>query len=101
MRGEKKQMETTDILINYIPKSLLIVIAAVFCIGLILKDLKAIPDKYIPLILTGCSVLFCILLNGLNVNSILYGIISAAIAVYTNQLQKQIIKKDSQDNQGK
>ena len=60
---------------------------------MILKGTEKIPDKYIPVILLGVGIASSLGVNGLNSNSIIQGVLVTGVAVYTNQLLKQIINK--------
>ena len=53
-----------------------------------------INDKYIPLILMAFSIAFSIAILGLNVDSVIQGILIAGTAVLSNQLVKQSKKEE-------
>jgi hypothetical protein len=82
---------------------LCVLVAALYGLGLMLKQTKKIKDKYIPLILGGAGiVLSCLYVfstegfTGLSTfNGIVQGVICAAAAVYTNQLIKQSSKSQA------
>lgn len=76
-------------LIQFVPEQLFILIAALWVIGYFIKNTKVIPDSYIPFILIILSVLASILIMGVNINSILQGIICAAVAVFGKNIAKQ------------
>ncbi|WP_455937902.1 phage holin family protein [Gemella morbillorum] len=79
--------------LNYIVDNALILIPVLYIIGNFLKGLEIINDKYIPLILMAFSIAFSIAILGLNVDSVIQGILIAGTAVLSNQLVKQS-KKD-------
>lgn len=79
--------------LNYIVDNALILIPVLYIIGTFLKGLEIINDKYIPLILMTFSIAFSIAILGLNVDSVIQGILIAGTAVLSNQLVKQS-KKD-------
>lgn len=79
-------------LANYIIEEELILIPVLYVIGTMLKNLEKISDKYIPVILLVVGIIFSITLCGLNVNSVIQGILITGVTVYTNQLIKQISK---------
>ena len=79
---------------NYIVENALILIPVLYIIGTFLKGLEIINDKYIPLILMAFSIAFSIAILGLNVDSIIQGILITGATVLSNQLIKQS-KKDN------
>lgn len=79
--------------LNYIIDNVLILIPVLYIIGTFLKGLDIINDKYIPLILMAFSIAFSIAILGLNVDSVIQGILIAGATVLSNQLVKQS-KKD-------
>lgn len=86
--------------LSLIPSELLIIAVVIYCIGMFLKASEKIPNWTIPLILLGVAVIITIaymavsLGQGLTqkvlVDGVIYGILIAAVAVYTNQVLKQI-----------
>jgi hypothetical protein len=80
-------------LMKYVSESMLIMIPVVYIIGMMIKGLDFVPDKYIPFILLVISIILCLLVNGLNVQSIIQAVLIVGVAVYTNQLIKQIQKE--------
>ena len=80
--------------LNYIVDNALILIPVLYIIGTFLKRLEIINDKYIPLILMAFSIGLSIAILGLNVDSVIQGILIAGTAVLSNQLVKQS-KKDN------
>ena len=81
-------------LLSYVNEYALIVIPVLYVIGMMLKGLELIPDKYIPIILLVTGVAICIGLNGLNANSVIQGILVTGVTVYVNQLLVQSRKQD-------
>ena len=79
--------------LDYIVDNALVLIPVLYIIGTFLKGLEIINDKYIPLILMAFSITFSIAILGLNVDSVIQGILIAGTAVLSNQLVKQS-KKD-------
>ena len=83
---------------SYVAPELAILIPALYALGAILKKTEKIKDNYIPLILTGVSlVLACLYVLGMDgisavsiFTAIVQGLICAAMAVYSNQLIKQL-----------
>ena len=95
-------MQTEQIL-NFISPGLIILVAVVYCLGVFLKS-SQIKDKYIPISLLVISILLtiaytaCIECMGINptviVNGFIQGILIASVAVYGNQLLKQVRKDE-------
>lgn len=95
-------MEAEQIL-NFISPGLIILVAVVYCLGVFLKS-SQIKDKYIPITLLVISILLtiaytaCIEGMGINptviVNGFIQGILIASVAVYGNQLLKQVRKDE-------
>lgn len=77
---------------NYIVDEGLILIPALYIIGLILKGLPKIKDNYIPVILLIFGVGFSLALLGLSVDSVIQGILITGVTVYGNQVYKQLTK---------
>lgn len=69
-----------------------VLIPVVYIIGNILKGMKKIPDKYIPIVLLFVSIGMSLGLLGLSVSSILQGVLIVGVTVYSNQIVKQISK---------
>ena len=95
-------METEQIL-NFISPGLIILVAVVYCLGIFLKS-SQVKDKYIPISLLAVSILLtiaytaCVAGLGINptvvVNGFIQGILIASVAVYGNQLLKQVGKDE-------
>lgn len=79
---------------NYIVDNCLILIPVLYVIGMILKNLERIEDKYIPLILLPIGVALAIAVKGIEVNSVIQGILITGVTVYGNQIFKQINKEE-------
>ena len=79
--------------LNYISDNALVLIPVIYIIGMFLKALEFIKDKYIPCILLVIGIAFSIALTGFNVNAIIQGILVSGATVLGNQLIKQS-KKD-------
>lgn len=81
-------------IIGYIMDNALILIPALIVIGAIIKQVEAIPNKWIPLILLPMGVAGALALGGLSADSVIQGILVTGAAVYGNQLVKQLGKKE-------
>ena len=79
---------------NYISENALILIPVLYVIGMFLKALEFIKDKYIPCILLVIGIAFSIALIGLNVNAVIQGILVSGATVLGNQLIKQYKKEN-------
>ena len=79
---------------NYIVEKCLILIPVLYVIGAILKNLEFIKDKYIPLILLPIGIALAIAIKGIDINSVIQGILVTGVTVYGNQIFKQINKEE-------
>lgn len=90
-------------LMEYVPSHLAILVVCIYVVGVFLKNLHSVPDKYITIILMLFGITFAVLLSIINaqykvaldviVNGILQGILCWGVAVGINQTTKQL-KKD-------
>lgn len=87
-------MEWGDVAKLIDPK-LIIVVAACWVIGYILKQTPKVPDWTIIYAVTIAAVIFSMFTLGFEVQSVLQGILCGAFAVYGNQLLKQTIEAAS------
>lgn len=81
-------------MIEFITENALILIPVLNIIGAILKDTEKIPDKLIPLILSGFGIVGAIAVMGPSPESVVQGVLVTGTAVYGNQLVKQLKKKE-------
>ena len=81
-------------MIEYIIENALILIPVLNVLGVIIKGVEKIPDKYIPLILLGVGILGSIAILGISPESVVQGVLVTGTAVYGNQLIKQTQKKE-------
>ena len=81
-------------IITYITENAIILIPVLIIIGLILKKLEFIPDKYIPVILLPLGILGAMALGGCTVESAIQGILVTGAAVYGNQIVKHLRKNE-------
>ena len=77
---------------KYLFEQSLILIPVLNIIGLIIKQIKDINDKYIPLILLCFGLLSSFLINGMNTQAAIQGVLVTGAAVYGNQVIKQLNK---------
>lgn len=91
-------------LMKFIPETLVIVIVAIYVLGIFLKKLDTIKDKYITSLLMLFGITFAVLLSIINaqykinleviVNGILQGILCRGVSVGVNQTIKQLNKEE-------
>lgn len=68
-----------------------VVIPCLYIIGMILKGLEFIPDKFIPVILLPIGILAtCSLAGGFNAENTIQGVLVTGAAVYINNIIKQL-----------
>ena len=79
---------------NYVTENDLIMIPVLLVIGKILKSIEKIPDKWIPLILLPIGIGTALLMGGLNIDSAIQGVLVTGVAVYGNQIYKQLTKEE-------
>lgn len=80
--------------LKFITENALILVPAIYVLGMIIKNTEKVSDKYIPGILLLAGIIGSIGLMGLNANAVIQGILVTGAAVYTNQLLKQHSKID-------
>ncbi|MBU5316642.1 phage holin family protein [Clostridium bornimense] len=80
-------------LLKYITDKMIILIPVLYIIGMIIKGTEKIKNKYIPVILLPLGIVGAIAIGGLNVDSILQGILITGVTVYGNQLITQYRKE--------
>ena len=80
-------------ILSYITENALILIPALLIIGQIIKNIE-IPDKWIPVILLPIGIAGALLCGGPSVDSAIQGILVTGVAVYGDQLVKQLGKKE-------
>ncbi|WP_339273602.1 phage holin family protein [Paenibacillus sp. FSL W8-0426] len=86
-----------DVIQGLIDGRLLIVLAACWVIGYVLKLTPKVPDWTIIFGVTAAAIVFAILILGVSVESVVQGILVGAVAVYGNQLVKQTRKGVDED----
>lgn len=81
---------------EFIKDNAIILIPVLMIIGRIVKTIKIIPNKFIPLILLVLGCLGGMLLLGWNVESAFQGILCSGMAVFSHQTYKQLTEKESE-----
>lgn len=83
--------------IYFLPEELFIIVVASYIVGLILKKIDIVDDRYITIFITIFSIGSTIAMNGFSTNSMLLGVIASGIAVLGNQTVKQLLKKKEEE----
>lgn len=81
-------------MLEYITENALLLIPVLNVIGMIIKNIEKISDKYIPVILLGFGIIGAIAIMGLSPESVIQGVLVTGAAVYGNQIVKQIKKEE-------
>lgn len=81
-------------ILNYIVGEGLILIPAIYIIGMIIRKTDKIPNKYIPIILLPLGILGAMGIMGFTVKAAIQGILITGSAVYGDQVYKQMTKKE-------
>ena len=80
------------VLADFIQEGLYILIPFIYFLGMFIKSLETVKDKYIPSILLIISIIFCFLKTYQLVDAMIQGTIIAAVSVFINQNFKQFKK---------
>lgn len=97
-------MELTSLnLMEFIPSSLLILVAVLYVLGVGLKKSK-VPDKYITVVLLILGITIAVLLSIINtqyktmldaiINGAMQGVLCWGVAIGVNQTAKQLNKEE-------
>ena len=78
--------------VEYVIEQALVLIPALYVLGMIIKHTQFVKDKYIPVILLAVGIAGAIALLGVTVEAVIQGILVTGVAVFTNQLIKQASK---------
>ncbi len=81
-------------MLEYITENAILLIPVLNVIGMIIKNIEKIPDKYIPLILLGFGIVGSVAIMGISPESVIQGVLVTGTAVYGNQVVKQIKKEE-------
>ena len=81
-------------LLKYVNEYALILIPFLYVVGMILKSLGSVPDRYIPVLLLLFGIASSMGLNGISIQSLIQGVLVTGVTVYTNQLLVVQLKKD-------
>lgn len=83
-----------NIVYGLIDARLLIVVAACWVIGFILKKTPKVADWTIVYVVTAAAIVLTVGLIGFSVEAVIQGILAGAFAVYGHQLLKQTKQSD-------
>jgi len=81
-------------LIKFVPEQLLILVAALYVVGIFLKNSPKVSDWSIPWVLLIVGIVGAIGLEGVSVLAVIEGVICVGVAVLTNQLIKQTSERE-------
>ena len=70
---------------NFIMENALVLIPALYVIGVILKKTEHVADKYIPVILLPLGIVGAVALMGFSAESVIQGILVTGATVLTNK----------------
>lgn len=77
-------------LISFIPEQLLILIAAIYVLGIFFKQATIIKDNIIPILLMIFAIVFSMVLTGPSPEAFLQGILCWGVSIGINQTIKQV-----------
>lgn len=83
-----------DLLLKYIQEQTLVLILVLYVLGMILKQLNTVPDKFIPMILVIVGIAFAVWMLGFTVQAVIQGVLVTGVAVLANQIYKQATKDE-------
>jgi len=83
-----------ETLFGLIDPSLLVVVAACWALGVVLKQTPRVPDWTIVYAVTAAAVAAVVALQGFTVQSVIQGILCGAFAVYGHQIVKQTRERE-------
>ncbi len=85
----KESVDELMEIMQYITQNALELIPVLYILGMILKNTERISDRYIPVILLAFGIAGAIAIMGLNIESVIQGVLVTGATVYANQLVKQ------------
>ena len=85
-------------LAKYIVGDAYILIPVLYVIGMLLKRTPGLPDWLIPWILLALGMTGGFLLNGMQLEGLLQGVLVTGVTVFTHQLYKQTACKSKRDS---
>ena len=79
---------------KFLIEQALVLVPALYVVGLILKNTEKVSDKIIPIVLLPLGILGAIALMGVSADAIIQGILVTGVTVFSNQIVKQITKAE-------
>lgn len=79
---------------DFIYQKGLAAVPALIVVGAVVKDIRCVPDRFIPLILLPLGVAAGVLSAGFTAEGVIQGVLLAGAAVYGNQAYKQLKNKE-------
>ena len=83
-----------ETLFGLIDPSLLVVVAACWALGVVLKQTPRVPDWTIVYVVTVLAVVLVVALQGMTTESVIQGVLCGAFAVYGHQVVKQTKERE-------
>lgn len=83
-------------IMSYMSQQALVLVPILYLIGMVLKSTPKVSDWLIPYILGGLGIIGAFLLLGVNIQSVIQGILAAGASVYVNQAIKQAKKRNAE-----
>ena len=81
-------------IIEIIKEEGLVLVPAIYVLGMMLKGANFVADKYIPLLLLPLGVLGSLALQGFSAAALVQGVLITGLCVYGNQVGKQLSKEE-------
>ncbi|MGL4875192.1 MAG: phage holin family protein [Clostridium sp.] len=81
-------------LMNFIPEQLLVLVVAIYVLGVFFKKIEKVNDTLIPILLMVFAVVFSLVLSGPSPEAFLQGVLCWGAAVGINQTYKQLKKEE-------
>lgn len=90
-------------IMNFIVEQNLIIIGVIYVLGVFLKNLKILEDRFIPFILLIFAIVFALLTSDVSTTeniarSVMQGVLITGAAVLGNQMWKQSVRKTIPDD---
>jgi len=75
----------------YINQNMLYLIPVLYFIGMFIRSLQKVPNKFIPFILLALAIIISFAILGLTKTALAQGVLIAGTAVFVNQMFQQFI----------
>lgn len=75
----------------YINQNMLYLIPVLYFIGMFIRSLQKVPNKFIPFILLALAIIISFAILGLTKTALVQGVLIAGTAVFVNQMFQQFI----------